>query len=177
MNIKLNTLTLRAFRPDDLGFVFSGLSHPDVIKHYGISYSTESACEAQMSWYQSIAEQGTGCWLAIESANSKLGALGLNNICQENKNAKLGYWLLPQHWGKGIMQEALRGLLSHAFHELKLHRISAEVEIENLKSQQLLQAFNFTLEGISRECEIKEGEYISLMNYSLLSHELKNNRP
>ncbi|MBY0445524.1 MAG: GNAT family N-acetyltransferase [Burkholderiales bacterium] len=177
MNIKLNTLTLRAFRPDDLAFVFSGLSHPDVIKHYGISYSTESACEAQMSWYQSIAKDGTGCWLAIESADSKLGALGLNNICHENRNAELGYWLLPQHWGKGIMQEALQGLLSYAFNELKLHRISAEVEIENLKSQQLLQSFNFTLEGISRECEIKEGKYISLMNYSLLSHELKNNRP
>ncbi|NHQ85898.1 GNAT family N-acetyltransferase [Iodobacter sp. HSC-16F04] len=177
MNIKLNTLTLRTFRPDDLAFVFSGLSNPVVIKHYGISYSTESACLEQMSWYQSIAEQGTGCWLAIESAGTPLGALGLNNICQEHKNAELGYWLLPQHWGKGIMQEALQGLLSYAFNELKLHRISAEVETENLKSQQLLQAFHFTLEGISRDCEIKEGKYISLMNYSLLSHELKNNRP
>lgn len=177
MNIKLNTLTLRTFKSDDLAFVFSGLSHPDVIRHYGISYTTESACEAQMSWYQSIDEQGTGCWLAIESAGSKLGALGLNNICQENKNAELGYWLLPQHWGKGIMQEALHGLLTYAFNELKIHRISAEVEIENLKSQQLLQAFNFTLEGIRRECEIKEDKYISLMNYSLLSHELNISRP
>jgi ribosomal-protein-alanine N-acetyltransferase len=173
MLIKLKTITLRTFRPDDLAFVFSGLSHPDVIKHYGISYSTENACEAQMSWYQLIAEQGTGCWLAIESADTKLGALGLNNICNEHKNAELGYWLLPQYWGKGIMQEALQGLLSYAFNELKLHRISAEVEMENIKSQRLLQAFDFTLEGIQRDCEIKDYNYISLMNYSLLSHELK----
>ena len=64
-------------------------------------------------------------------------------------------------------------MLSYAFNELKLHRISAEVEMENIKSQRLLQAFDFTLEGIQRDCEIKDDNYISLMNYSLLSHELK----
>jgi [ribosomal protein S5]-alanine N-acetyltransferase len=36
MIVKLDTVILRAFRADDLGFVFSGLSHPDVIKYYGI---------------------------------------------------------------------------------------------------------------------------------------------
>ena len=173
MCIELKTTALSVFRPDDLAFVFSGLSHPDVIKHYGISYETIEACEVQMRWFQSIAENGTGYWLAIESlaTKEKLGALGINNICQEHKNAELGYWLLPQHWGKGIMREALHGFLKMVFDELKLHRITAEVEPDNLKSQQLLQALGVTLEGVRRECECKDGSYISLLDYSLLSHE------
>ena len=173
MIVKLDTVVLRAFRADDLGFVFSGLSHPDVIKYYGISYTTQLACEEQMRWYQSIAEHGTGYWLVIESQSTKekLGALGLNNICHEHKNAELGYWLLPQYWGKGVMREALRGLLNFAFNELKLHRLSAEVELENLKSQQLLQVLGFSSEGVRRECEVKNEKYISLIHYSLLSDE------
>lgn len=173
MIVKLETVILRAFRSDDLSFVYSGLSHPDVIKYYGISYKTQLACEEQMRWYQSIAEHGTGYWLVIESQSTKekLGALGLNNICNEHQNAELGYWLLPQYWGKGIMREALHGLLNFAFDELKLHRLSAEVELENLKSQKLLQVLGFSGEGVKRECEVKDEQYISLMSYSLLSGE------
>jgi len=176
MSIQLNTVSLRLFRPDDLEFVFSGLSHPEVIRHYGISYEMIEACEAQMQWYASIATEGTGYWLAIESLSSqeKLGAVGINNICHQHQKAELGYWLLPQHWGKGMMREALRGFLSFAFEKFKLHRIEAEVDPENVKSQRLLTALNFTLEGIRRECEVKEGGYLTLMDYALLQQELKH---
>jgi ribosomal-protein-alanine N-acetyltransferase len=171
--IQLNQLRLRAFRADDLPFVFAGLSDPKVIQYYGISYQTERQCEAQMLWYQRIASEGTGYWLAIESAQNQqpLGALGLNDICRQHHQAALGYWLLPQYWGRGIMKEALRGLLHFAFEQMKLHRIYAEVELENIASQQLLQALNFRMEGISRDCEFKDPTFISLMNYALLKHE------
>jgi ribosomal-protein-alanine N-acetyltransferase len=69
------------------------------------------------------------------------------------------------------MKEALRGLLHFAFEQMKLHRIYAEVELENIASQQLLQALNFRMEGISRDCEFKDHSFISLMNYALLKHE------
>ncbi|HDO1382377.1 TPA: GNAT family N-acetyltransferase [Aeromonas veronii] len=174
MVITLREINLRTFKADDLAFVYAGLSDPDVIQFYGISYSTEAACEEQMRWYQSIEEQGVGCWFLIESAEGKLGALGLNNICREHHNAELGYWLLPHYWGRGIMRKALCGLLSYAFNELKLHRIGADVEMENLRSQQLLRTYGFVLEGVSRECEIKSGQYVSLMKYSLLKHEFKD---
>lgn len=171
--IQLEGINLRVFREDDLAFVYSGLSHADVTKYYGLSYASEAECEVQMSWYKSIAEQGTGCWLLIESMEGKLGALGVNNICHQHNNAELGYWLLPCYWGKGIMRKALHGFLEYAFNELNLHRISADVEMENLRSQALLESCGFILEGVARECELKDGEYISIMKYSLIKDEFK----
>jgi len=173
MIIELNSVVLREFRGDDLDFVFSGLSNPEVIKNYGISYESIIDCKEQMKWYKTISNERLGYWFAIESKSTKdkLGALGINNICQKNNSSEIGYWLLPDNWGKGIMKEAIKGLLIFAFYELKLHRISATVDLENINSQRILKSLNFTMEGISRECEMKDGEYISLLNYSLLKHD------
>ena len=41
-NIRLqsNRLLLRPFVESDIENVFKGLSHPDIIKHYGVSYDS-----------------------------------------------------------------------------------------------------------------------------------------
>lgn len=174
MIIELNSVVLREFRDDDLEFVFSGLSNPKVIKNYGISYESIIDCKEQMKWYKKISAERVGYWFAIEAkfTKDKLGALGINNICQKNNSAEIGYWLLPENWGRGIMKEAITGLLFFVFNELNIHRVSATVDVDNLNSQRTLQSLNFTMEGISRECEIKDGKYISLLNYSLLKNDL-----
>ncbi|VFB11693.1 acetyltransferase [Aeromonas salmonicida] len=44
----------------DLPHIYRGLSDPEVIAHYGISYDSLTACEAQMAWYADLVRQGTG---------------------------------------------------------------------------------------------------------------------
>lgn len=169
----LDALVLRPFNAADLGFVFEGLSDPQVIKHYGVSYDSLDACREQMDWFESLAMQGTGHWLAIESKTDgrPMGAVGVNDISPVHHCAELGYWLLPQYWGQGIVSRALKLFLSVAFEQLQLHRIEAVVELENHRSRRVLEAAGFTHEGVRRECELKHGEYISLMRFGLLSHE------
>lgn len=169
--IELKTLRLRDFTRDDIGHVFAGLSHPDVIRHYGVSYATLEECRTQMDWFESLRENDSGHWMALElrASGDFLGAVGVSSLLRQHHSAELGYWLLPQFWGCGYMREALAGFLRHAFDELRLHRISAVVEVDNTASRKLLDALNFTMEGVQRDCEIKNGEYISLLSYSLLS--------
>ncbi|GGY13937.1 GNAT family N-acetyltransferase [Paludibacterium paludis] len=170
-DIPLPRLRLRDFTGHDLPFVYAGLSHPDVIKHYGISYDSIDACQLQMDWFQSIRRDGTGRWLAIERKDDgqPIGAIGLSSLSREHRCAELGYWLLPQFWGEGYMREALAGFVEYAFRELGLHRIEAEVELDNTASQKQLAAAGFTLEGIRRECEMKNGAFLSLAGYARLS--------
>lgn len=47
------------------------------------------------------------------------------------KRAEFGYWLLPIHWGKGIMAEAGTSVITYCFNELKLNKIFASVETMN----------------------------------------------
>ncbi|MBL8001930.1 MAG: GNAT family N-acetyltransferase [Flavobacteriales bacterium] len=126
-----------------------------------------------MDWYATIEREGTGKWWAIRSTedNEFLGAIGINFIHPVHKRCELGYWLLPEHWGKGIIHDALGHVLDHAFNTLGLHRVMAEVEPENIASARVLLKHGFHREGTLHECERKDGRCISLDVYAKLAPE------
>ncbi|EMR04250.1 GNAT family N-acetyltransferase [Cesiribacter andamanensis] len=157
-------LQLRQFRPEDVQLVFQGLSHPEVIRYYGVSYKTLEDTQAQMQWFRELEEGGTGVWWAICSAKDGAfwGAIGYNNLSREHRKAELGFWLLPDYWRRGVVSEALPPVLTHGFNQMGLHRIEALVESENRASKQCLLKAGFRHEGCLRDCEIKGGRFISL---------------
>lgn len=55
-------LLLRRFQPDDIESVYQGLSHPEVIRHYGVSYDSLEATKEQMDWYAAIEREEKGIW-------------------------------------------------------------------------------------------------------------------
>lgn len=168
-------LVLRPFSDDDLPFVFRGLSEPEMTRYYGVRYETLEATKTQMAWYRQLEEQGTGRWWAVCLKDSGVfaGAVGFNNISPDRHRGEVGYWLFPEFQGKGYMSEALTEAIRFAFINLVHHRISAEVETENTASSKLLKHLGFTLEGTLRECEKKDGRFISLEIWSLLKEEWK----
>lgn len=166
-------LVLRPFRDDDLPFVFRGLSEPEMTRYYGVRYETLEATKVQMDWYRQLEEQGTGRWWAIclKDTGVFAGAVGFNNVSPDKHKGEAGYWLFPEHQGKGYMSEALAEALRFAFLHMVHHRISAEVETENTASSNLLHRLGFTLEGTLRDFERKDKEFISLEIWSVLAGE------
>lgn len=157
-------LLLRQIRPGDQIAVFQGLSHPDVIRYYGVEYHSLPDTKAQMDWYRDIRHQGSGIWWAItrEEVGDLIGTCGLYNIQAQHRKAELGYWLLPHYWGQGMMQATLEAVIAYAFGPLDLHRVEAYVETKNVASARLLQKMGFQHEGTQRDTEIKKGNFISL---------------
>ncbi|MDO6602543.1 GNAT family N-acetyltransferase [Arenibacter palladensis] len=163
-------VALRQFVDSDLGNVFKGLSHPDIIKYYGISFNSMEATKEQMAWFADLEKNETGIWWAICSKEDGrfLGAGGLNNISKENKKAEIGFWLMPENWGKGLMTEVMPLILNHAFTSIGLHRIEGFVETKNVNCKKALAKLKFKWEGTMQDCEIKNGEFISLDIYAKL---------
>ena len=168
--MQTNRLLLRQFTDADLQHVYEGLSHPDVIKHYGVHYDSLDATREQMRWFTELETSGTGTWWAICDAatNTFSGAAGLYFIKPEHRKAELGFWLLPQYWGKGIIVEALPLILHYGFTSLHLHRVEAFVESENNSSKKVMDKLQFRHEGTMQDCEIKNGRFISLDVYAKL---------
>ena len=164
---------LRQFRDSDIENVFKGLSHRDIIKYYGVNFTTLEATKEQMAWFAALEKNETGIWWAVCSTADDifLGAVGLNDWSKEHKKAEIGFWLLLENWGQGIMTEAIPLVLDYAFNQMGLHRIEGYVESENNNSKKVLTKFGFKLEGTMKDCEIKNGKFISLDIYAKLRTE------
>lgn len=60
---------------------------------------------------------------------------------------ELGYWLGEPHWGKGIMSEAVKGLIEAAFATHLFPRIKARALVSNDASQNVLSKAGFIRTG------------------------------
>ena len=171
--IQTPRLELRQPRKEDLPRVFQGLSHPDVIRHYGVSYHTQEEAKVQMEFYDHLWRSETGIFWAITLLGQKelIGALGYNNYMPEVQKAEFNIWLLPNYQKQGLAAEAMSKVLQYGFSALDLHRVEALVETPNQAVKTLLAKFNFKHEGTLRETEFKNEQYIDLEMHALLKRE------
>jgi len=169
--IETDRFQLRQFQPDDQENVFKGLSHPDVIPFYGISFSTYDETKEQMDWFKNLEDKKEGIWWAISSKDGKTfyGAGGYNDWNHVHKKAEIGFWLMPDFWGSGIMKEVFPEIVRYGFEGMGLRRIEGFVESENSNCKNALKKVDFQYEGTMRECEMKNGKFISVDIYASLN--------
>ncbi|WP_228527504.1 GNAT family N-acetyltransferase [Pararhodonellum marinum] len=169
--LKTDELLLRQITDEDLESLYLGLSHPEVIRYYGISFRSKEATKEQLAFYRDLEENGTGLFWAICSPDNQafLGTAGLYGWSKEHHKAEIGFWLLPEYWGKGFIKTSLPLVCRYGFEQLNLHRIEAFVESENQNSKKVLEKLGFNQEGTMKDCEVKNGKFISLEIYAKLA--------
>ena len=85
------------------------------------------------------------------SDGAVIGSIEISRIARGNfQSAYLGYRIAVAERRRGYMTEALQLALRHAFRDLKLHRVEANVEPGNEASIALVRRAGFTREGFSR---------------------------
>jgi ribosomal-protein-alanine N-acetyltransferase len=165
---KTSRLLLRQITEGDLENIFRGLSDPEVIKYYGVSFDTLNETKKQIEWFAELEKDETGIWWAICSPDNLMfyGAVGLYYLNSEYKKAEIGFWLIPEYWRRGIISESILLVIEYGFEIMHLNKIEAEVETENIFSKRVMQKLNFVHELTKKDCEIKNGKYISLDVYT-----------
>lgn len=168
--MKTNNYYLKEIEDTDIVHVHKGLSDSEITKYYDVHYPTIEETKEQMQWYKSLKKEGTGIWWGIYAiANDDFyGAAGFNDLDKKHQKAEIGMWLLKEHWGKGILKEVMPALFEVGFTKLDLNRIEGYVVHENTKCKKALEKINFTYEGTMRECEFKNGKWISVDIFSVL---------
>ena len=89
--------------------------------------------------------------LAFERASGDVvGYFALSEIVRRSfQNAFVGYYAAAALAGRGLMSEAMLDVLAHAFGELGLHRVEANVQPGNVRSLALVARCGFRREGFS----------------------------
>ncbi|MBR2674986.1 MAG: GNAT family N-acetyltransferase [Mogibacterium sp.] len=89
------------------------------------------------------------------------------------KDAELGYVLLDEFHGKGIMTEAVDMLCKEAFETLDIERITAYSFEPNIGSVRVLEKNGFQYEGAMRKAVLgMDGQFYDLKIYGMLKSDL-----
>lgn len=130
----------------------------DVLQHIGL-IDANLADNTGVTWAVARAE----------APDELLGTCGIWRLDLYHHRGEVGYSLLPEAWGQGLMQEALAAVCRYGFEELKLHSLEGNVNPRNAASIRVLERLGFVQEAYFRENYYFRGQFTDSAIYSLLA--------
>ena len=104
---------------------------------------------ADAQWFLGV-ERGAGdisflIFLRSEAAPALIGGIGIHP--DENGAPEIGYWLSPDHWGRGYATEAGRAVMNIARYGLRLPKLVSGHFVDNPNSGNVLLKLGFVPTG------------------------------
>lgn len=169
--IETERLLLKRITNEDVKEVFELRSNPETMKYIPrpLVKNNEEAL-AHIALLDENINNNTGInWgITIKGDPKLLGIIGFYRMQPENYRSEIGYMLLPEFHGKGIVPEAVKRLIEYGFKDLKLHSIEAVIAPENIASEKVLQKCGFVKEAHFKESDFYDGKFLDKVIYSLL---------
>ena len=170
--LETERLLLKRITNEDTSEIIALRSNPETMKYIPrpLITTNEQALE-HISQLNSIIETNEGInWgITLKDSPKIIGFIGYFRVQPGNFRAEIGYMLLPEFHGKGIIPEAAKKVIDYGFNEMKLHSIEAVIDPDNLASERVLQKMDFVKEGHFKESEYYEGRFLDNVIYSLLN--------
>jgi ribosomal-protein-alanine N-acetyltransferase len=171
-NLETERLLLRRVNSNDVKEILALRSNPDTMKYIPrpLLKTDEDALE-HITMIDSKIDSNEGInWAITLKDNPKLiGIIGHYRIKPENYRAELGYMLLPEYHGKGIISEAVKEAVNYGFNAMKLHSLEAVIDPENYASAKVLEKNGFVKEAHFIDYEFFEGRFLDSVIYSIIN--------
>ena len=103
--------------------------------------------------------------------NSFVASVGFISIDNNNQKGEIGYWLLSQFQGKGLMTECVKACIKYGFEDLGLNKIVIKCASKNIKSAAIPKKLGFSLEGTLRQDRVREDGFCDTLYFGLLKSE------
>ncbi len=124
---------------------------------------TEDLARAWIATHGPEREAGSAHRFAIEREGRLIGTCDVDEIA--NGAGELGYWLDEPSWGQGLASEAARAVMTFAFDELTLRRLTSGHAADNPASGRVLTKLGFTRAGQARVWWTPRACEIDLIKY------------
>jgi ribosomal-protein-alanine N-acetyltransferase len=132
---------------------------------------TRRAFRNRVYWAWRSREEGKALalFLVRREDDRLMGAITLDNIRRgPAQSTQVGYWIGPDFARRGLMTEALRAVVDHAFGPLDLSRVEAACLAENVPSRALLDRVGFRSEGVAEGYLQIDGRWRDHLLYATL---------
>ena len=132
-------LVLRGWRESDLEDLFAYCSEPEVGPAAGWQpHADKTVSRGVLRQFMEAGE----VWAIVDRCSRRvIGSIGLHEEKRrDNANCRmLGYALGKEHWGKGLMTEAVRAVLRYAFETLCLEMVTVYHYPFNRRSSRVIE--------------------------------------
>ena len=139
-------LTLRQLLVNDEQEIFTLRSDSEINKYLDrqLSNTIADARNFINKVNENINKNDSLYW-AITLSDKKIliGTICLFSFSDENDKCEIGYELLTNFQGQGIMKEAVEKVIDYAFNTIKVKKIEAFFHRDNQRSIKLLEKFSF----------------------------------
>ena len=144
--LKTGRLTLRQLAIHDEQEIFTLRSDNEINKYldrHG-SQTIDDARNFINKISENINKNDSLYWaITLSDRNILVGTICLFGFSDENYKCEIGYELLTNFQGQGIMKEAVEKVIDYAFNTIKVKKIEAFMHRDNLSSIKLLEKFSF----------------------------------
>ena len=173
--IETGRLILREFVKSDWKAVHLYAADPEVVKYLEWGPNTpdetvsflDGTLHCQKEKPRKIYEFA----ITLKPDQQLIGACGLR-IHENQEQAEMGYCFNRQYWRQGYASEAARAVMEYSFANLKLHRMTATCDANNLGSAGVLRKIGMRQEGhFIKDCKIR-GEWRDTLQFAILKEEL-----
>lgn len=146
MELKTERLILRRWEESDAEDLFKYASDPDVGPIAG--WPPHQSVEESLNVIKNVFCRKEAYAICLKEDGKAIGAIelmlnGHTDMTERDDECELGYWLGKPFWGRGIMPEAAREILRHAFEDCGMQKVWCGYYEGNNKSKRVQEKCGF----------------------------------
>ena len=171
-NLETERLILRRVDNNDYKEVLPLRSNPETMKYIPrplLKNQDDALAHILMIETKIQNNEGINWAITVKGDPKLIGVIGHYRIQLENYRAEIGYMILPEFNGQGIVTEAVKEVVKYGFEIMKLHSIEAVIDPDNVASANVLKKNGFVKEAHLKENEFHEGRFYDSVIYSILN--------
>ncbi len=169
--LETERLVLRPWREEDAEACYRYAKDPRVGPAAG--WPAHTSVENSRQVIRDVLSSPETYAIVLKETGQPVGSIGLhhNDLAVKDDEAELGYWLGVPCWGRGIVPEAGREILRHAFEDLGLRRVWCGCYDGNEKSRRVQKKLGFRYQWTTENLPVPQMHETRTGHVSLLTAE------
>jgi RimJ/RimL family protein N-acetyltransferase len=157
MTLQTERLILRRWELSDAEDLFRYAKDPDIGPIAG--WPAHKDIEESKNIINNVLNGPEAYAICLKEDGKAIGAIehklyGKTDLAEGEDECELGYWLGKPFWGRGIMPEAGREMLRHAFEDLGMNKVWCGYYDGNEKSKRVQEKLGFKYQWRSEDVDV-----------------------
>ena len=155
--LETKRLILRRWEESDAESLYEYAKDPDVGPIAG--WPPHKSVAESLDVIRNIFNGAEAYAICLKSDGKAIGAIelklnGHTDLTERDDECELGYWLGKSFWGQGIMPEAVREILRHAFEDLRMQKVWCAYYDGNTKSKRVQEKCGFRYQWTTKDVDV-----------------------